>query len=290
MASASAPVGSSPQAATSTAPAGATPAYSASGRRPSRGTTAPRIGHEGVGGVQGRAAVEPAVRVGARRAHAHAAVHQAADAGADRGAPGADHHAVEDDHGGRGLGVGLQVVERGGAAALLLPLHDERGAHRQPSLRRQPLHGGEQHEEVALVVARAPRVEGAVAHRGLERRRGPQLVGAGRLDVVVPVQHHPGRLRIPRAGRYLPHHQRVAGRGADLRGAAGPAHLLGDEVSRPPHVGGMGGDGADARHPQERVQPVDLLGAHRPECTSRPAPRTRPPGGGVAQPPQRRGG
>ena len=116
---------------------------------------------------------------------------------------------------------------------------------------------GAQHGEVGhdagLVVGGAAAVEAAGALGGLERRGRPQLVAAGRLDVVVGVEQH-GR----RAGRGGPV-------GDDRRGAAvrrddpdvgppAPAGQRGDGLGAAPRVVGVRGVGPDARDADEALE------------------------------------
>ena len=99
-----------------------------------------------------------------------------------------------DDVAGQRVAVLLQERGEGGRAGLLLALDEQRDADRRAAVE------GAQHGEVGhdagLVVGGAAGVEAAVPLGGLERGAGPQLVAAGRLDVVVGVEQH-GR----RAGR-----------------------------------------------------------------------------------------
>jgi len=196
-------------------------------------------------------------------AHPHAPAHQSAHSGADRRTPRRDHGAVEDDAGERLLGVGGEVVHGGVAAALLLPVDDERGPHRKPPGGGEALHGGQQHEEVALVVAGTARIEVPVAFGGRERRAGPQGLVARWLHVVVAVHHHPRRARVTRPGGHLAQHQRLAGCLADLGVGAGPAQLVGHECGGGAHVRCVVGARADARHAQQCVEAFGLVGGHR---------------------------
>ena len=87
----------------------------------------------------------------------------------------------------------------------------------------------EQAVEVALVVRRAARVDVAVAHLGLERRRVPGLERCDRLHVVVPVDQQVRRAGDGRSG-CVPTASGLRCRLEDLGAAAGVADALADPL------------------------------------------------------------
>ena len=93
----------------------------------------------------------------------------AAHGDVQRGVLLVDHAAVEDD---RAVGAALvlvDVAQHVRAADLLLALEHDAHVHGQVAGARELAGDVQQRQEVALVVARAARVEAAVAHDGLER-------------------------------------------------------------------------------------------------------------------------
>ena len=110
-----------------------------------------------------------------------------------------DHAAVEDD---RAVGAALVLVDEAQhvrAADLLLALEHDAHVHRQLARARELAGDVQERQEVALVVARAARVQPAVAHHGLERVGRPELARIGRLHVVVAVDQHGRRVGAARA-------------------------------------------------------------------------------------------
>jgi hypothetical protein len=101
-----------------------------------------------------------------------------------------------------------------------------------------------------------PRVEVAVAHLGLERRRPPLVERVDRLDIVVAVDEGRGQRRIHEP---LGVDRRVAGR-FDEFGAveADLAGLRGEILGVAPHVGGVRRVGRDARDSQSGDQLIDV--------------------------------
>ena len=85
--------------------------------------------------------------------------------------------------------MGLDEVVEIGGADFLLALEDDADVDRQAAVLLQVRFDGlEVHEDLALVVGGAARVDLAVADRRLERRRLPQLDRIDRLHVVVAVE------------------------------------------------------------------------------------------------------
>ena len=115
----------------------------------------------------------------------------------------------------------------------------------------------EEREELALVVGNAARVVPAVALGELERRRLPEVERGGRLDVVVPVDHH---------GRGIAAAVRIRRDVADDQLSLSVPDELGlttcalDEVAHPfrraAHVVLVRRVGADARNRDELAQLV----------------------------------
>ena len=103
---------------------------------------------------------------------------------------GARHAAVEDDADVCTALVRFEKVHDGVAADLLLTVGDDPDVDGKRVLLSKQLGRLEKREELALVVRDAARVVPAVALGELERRRLPQVERGGRLDVVVPVDHH----------------------------------------------------------------------------------------------------
>ena len=112
----------------------------------------------------------------------------------DGGVGGVGDH---DDVGREGVAVlGEQRGQRR-RPGLLLALDEQQDAHRRPSV--EGPQGGEVGHHAGLVVGGPAPVQAAVALVGLEGRRGPQLVAAGGLDVVVRVEHDGRGVRRGRA-------------------------------------------------------------------------------------------
>ena len=162
--------------------------------------------------------------------------------------------------------VGLQQVGPAGdellhrqAAHLLVALEEEAQVERQPIGSCQPgLRRLEVHEELALVVARAAGVDPVVLVARLERRSDPLVQRVRRLDVVVAIDEHGGRVRAgvqPVAGD-----DRVAARLVQLRVVdPDPGQLVGHPLRGAAHVVPAVGIGADRLDAQELVQAAHVL-------------------------------
>ena len=171
---------------------------------------------------------------------------------------GACHAAVEDDAGVGAALVRFEEVHDRVAADLLLTVGDDSDVHGQRVLLSKQLGRLQEREELALVVGDAARVVPAVALGELERRRLPEVERGGRLDVVVPVDHH---------GRRIAAAVRVRRDVADDQFSLPVLDELGltacalDEVAHPfrraAHVGFMSRVGTDARDRDELAQLVN---------------------------------
>ncbi len=149
-------------------------------------------------GVRHRAAERSGVQVGRRAAQVDLEVHEAAQAVADRRHAAGEHRCVRDDDDVASEPALLVPDESAQvlAADLLLALDHHLDVDRQPPVRLHVRFDGLQmHEHLALVVGSSAREEIAVAHRRLERRRGPLLDRIHRLHVVVAVDEDRRRTR-----------------------------------------------------------------------------------------------
>ena len=153
--------------------------------------------------------------------------------------------------------VGADEVVEVGAADLLLALEQHLDVHRQASLLRQVrLDRLHVHEDLALVVDGAAGVELAVAHRGLERRRGPQLQRIHRLHVVVAVEEDRRRAF---GAEPLGVDHRMPGRLHELRVVqADPGELGGRPLGAAADVGGVRRQRRDAGNRQVFLQLLDV--------------------------------
>ena len=204
------------------------------------------------GGVGDGAAERAGVEIALGAAQIDLEVDEAAQAVADRGNAAVEHRRVRDhdDVGGQFVLVGLDEVVEIGGTDLFLTLEDDADVHRQAAvLLQMRLDGLEVHEDLALVVGGAARVDLAVADRGLERRRLPQVERIDRLDVVVAVEQDRRRAlrRQPVAVD-----DRVARR-LDQPDVlhADPAQFVGRPFGAAAHVGLMLRQRADARESRD---------------------------------------
>ena len=143
------------------------------------------------GGIGDRAAERAGMQIALRAAQIDLEVDEAAQAVADRGDAAVEHRRVRDHHdvGGEFVLVGLDEVVEIGGPDFFLALEDDADVHRQAAvLLQMRLDGLEVHEDLALVVGGAARVDLAVADRRLEGRRLPQVDRIDGLDVVVAVE------------------------------------------------------------------------------------------------------
>ncbi len=142
-------------------------------------------------------------------------------------------------------------------ADFLLALEHDLHVDRQPAgLLQMRFDRLEVHEDLALVVGRAARVDLAVADRGLERRRFPQVHRIDRLHVVVAVEED-GR----RAFRAQPVavDDRIAWRVDQAHVAeADAAHLVGGPLGAAADVGGVLRQRADAGNREILLELFDV--------------------------------
>ena len=125
-----------------------------------------------------------------------------------------------------------------------------------PGLLQVRLDGLEVHEDLALVVGRAARVDLAVADGGLKRRRLPELDGIDRLDVVVAVEEDRRRAF---GAEPVAIDDGVAGRFEEPDiGQADAAHLVGRPFGAAAHIAGMLRQRADARNREVSLQLLDV--------------------------------
>jgi len=141
-------------------------------------------------GVWGCAAVLARMLVARERPHLDRDARVATQGHGERRLPSPDRAAVgdEDRVGAKRLRVGRRIPLLQRAADLLLTLDQELDPHRRPAFPGPKR--ADVDEDVGLRVGRASSVDRAVALGRLERRRHPQLLVAGRHDVVVPVQEN----------------------------------------------------------------------------------------------------
>ena len=132
--------------------------------------------------------------------------------------------------------VGADEVVEMGAADFLFAFENDLHVHRQAAvLLHVRLDRLEVHEDLALVVGRAARVDLAVADRRLERRRHPEIQRIDRLHVVVAVEQD--RRRVRRA-EPVAVDDRIARRVDETDVLqADAAHLVGAPLGAALHVG-----------------------------------------------------
>ena len=188
------------------------------------------------------------------------AVHEAAQAVTDRRHAAGEHRRVgdHDDVGFERVLVRDDEVVEVRAADLFLALENDPDVHRQPAVLLQVrLDGLEVHEDLALVVGRAARVDLAVADGRLERRRLPQVERIDRLHVVVAVEQD--RRRALRA-EPVAVHDRIARRldEPDVL-HADAAHLVRAPLGATLDVGRVLGQRADARDGEQGLQFLEVF-------------------------------
>ncbi len=198
------------------------------------------------------------MQVRLRAAHVDLEIGQATQAVADRRHVAIEHRRVadDDDVGLEQVLVGLDEVVEVGAAHLFLAFEDDLDVHRQRAgLRQVRFDGLHVHEDLALVVDRAARVELAVAHRGFERRRRPELQRIDRLHVVVAVEEDGGRAS---GAEPFGVDHRMPGR-LDETGAvhADAGEFGGRPLGAAPHVGGVFRQGRDAGNGEVALELLD---------------------------------
>ena len=182
------------------------------------------------------------------------------------------HGAVEDD---RAVGAALvlvHVAQDARATDFLLALQQNAYVQRQVAGAGEGAGDVQQRQEVALVVARAARVEPAVAHDGIEGVGRPEAARLGRLHVVVPVDQN-GR-RIGPARAQLADAERVAVARQHLAAAAGRDDALAGPFGSSPEIRGVAAARGDGRDAQPVAELVEKRVRHEPEAILQaPAPR-----------------
>ena len=214
-----------------------------------------------VQGVQDAAAIDARVKVSRGRADGQAEHDHSAEAHRDGRRPGIGAARVKDDRRVRTALVGPDPFGDHPTARLLLTLEEDPDVDGQLPGSGHRAGDVQQRQEVALVVRRPAAVDPPVADRRLERRRVPQLLRAGTLDVVVAVDQD--RRRVGDARPKLAHGQRVALAEADQLAlpARGPDPVDGPhggrlEVLRPAPAG------RDRRDAQPVGQVLQQLWVH----------------------------
>ena len=187
------------------------------------------------------------------------AIDEAAQPVADRRHAAVEHRRIGDHHDvGGELGLmGLDEVVEVGGPDFLLAFEDDLHVDRElPGLLQVRLDGLEVHEDLALVVGRAARVDLAVANGGFKRRRLPQLERVDRLHVVVAVEED-GRRAL--GAQPVAIDDRVAWclDEADVV-EADASHLLGGPLGTAADVAGMLRQRADARNGEVGLQLLDV--------------------------------
>ena len=210
-----------------------------------------RVGH--------RAAERARVQVGAAAAQIDLEVDQAAQPVADRRHAAREHRRVGDDD---DVGAQLAACARTKSSRLTLPTSSS------PSRMNFMLTGSVPFcfrcastalkcmNTWPLSSADAARVDLAVAHRRLERRRLPEIERIDRLHVVVPVEEDGRRAR---RAEPVAVDDRVARRVDQPHVLQADApHLLRAPVGAAPDVGGVLRQRADARDREKRLQLVEV--------------------------------
>ena len=145
--------------------------------------------HEGW--IRDRPPERPGMQVRLRASEVDLKVDEAAQAVADRRHPAIEHRRIRDDDDIR-LELVLVLFDEGvevRRADLFLAFENDLDVHGKPAVLLQVRFDGlEVHEHLALVVGGAARVDLAVAHRRLERRRLPEIERIDRLYIVMPVE------------------------------------------------------------------------------------------------------
>ena len=207
------------------------------------------------GRIDHRAAVHAGVQIAIGPAHVDLEVRHPAQRRQDTGNPRGEHGGVGDHDGitGKPHLLALEELLEVLAADFLLAfgqhdhVHRQRAAHGEVRLERL-----EVQIQLSLVVDRSTRIDAPVAHGGLERGRGPQLEGFGRLHVVVSVDQQRGRLGASVAP--FTDHDGMSRRGLDRGGEPDSGERVGDELRRRGAVGCVLGARAHAGNAQKREQ------------------------------------
>ena len=227
--------------------------------------------------VQGGAAVVPRVEVALARANLHVECDEAPRGDDELRSAAPLHPAVEDDARVRRPVVVCEEAANRMTPCLLFAVADDAERHGERALRGELLDRLELHPELPLVVGDPPRMEPLAPDLGRERVALPELERVRRLDVVVPVHEHRGRIGWP---RHLADDEPSSL--THLGSPAEPSHLAGNPLGCPRHVPGACGVGTDARNREEVAELVEpgfgQCGSHEVDRTPRryPAPRELP--------------
>ena len=222
--------------------------------------------HERVRRVQRRAAEDSGVQIALAGSHAHVEVGDAPGRNLEHGDAGLEHVTVEDHAGVSPTLVRLEEVHDRIASGLLLAVAGEPDVHRQRALGREQRRCLQLEVELALVVGDPSRVEPAVPHGGVERRRLPPLERLRRLDVEVPVGDDGRRAVGILRGPDLTDHERLVGRVLELGLPAGRADEVAYPFPRAPNilrVHRISADAGDAKQLEELLQPICRRLSHK---------------------------
>ena len=160
--------------------------------------------------------------------------------------------------------VALRVNERiqVGAADLFLAFEHDLDVHGElRRLRQMRLDRLEVHEDLALVVGSAARVQLSTAHRCLERGRFPQFDRVHRLHVVVPIEED-GRCVLGAKPVAVDNRIPLGFVQFDIL-QADSAHLCGRPIGAAPNIIGVLGERADTWNGEIRLQLFDVAVAVR---------------------------
>ena len=207
------------------------------------------------GRIDHRAAVHAGVQIPVGPAHGDLEIRHPAQRRQDTGNARGEHGGVGDHDGITGKPRLLALEE---LLEVLAPdfhfafgqhdhIHGERPAHGEMRLERL-----EVQVELSLVVHRSTRVDAAVTYGGLERGRGPQFEGFGRLHVVVSIHEQRGRIGAGVAP--FTDHDGMPRRGLDGGSETDPRECIGHELGRRGAIGFVLGARADAGNAQKRKQ------------------------------------
>ena len=209
------------------------------------------------GGIHHRTAVHPGVQVAAGTTHGDLKVRQTTQRRQNAGNARREHGGVRDHNGiaGEPRFLAFEELLEVFAPDFLLAFGQHDHVHRQrPAHREMRLERLDVQIQLSLVVNRSTRIDAAVAHRGLERRRGPQFEGLGRLHVIVSVHEQRGRIGTGPAP--FPDHDGVSRRRFDARREADTREGVGNKLCRGSAIGVVLGACADAWNAQEGKQLV----------------------------------
>ena len=197
------------------------------------------------------------MEVDGRPLHVDLDVREAAQRRQNRRQPRREHRRIADDHrvAREALRLTLDEACEVRTADLLLAFGEHDDVHRQRAARAEVrLERLDVQVQLSLVVDGAARVDAAVPHGRLERRRLPQLERLGGLHIVVTVDEH-RRCAIAGLAPLADDDRMAIGRD-DLGRETDVAHARGKPLGGTHHVGPMLGARAHARDAQELEQLV----------------------------------